>query len=69
MVGGADAVASIGSDLLPSEYPSAKNNAQIATSPKNRTSSLPVPSVISVSSDEGIIQLQARKSVRRSHSG
>src|SRR5580704_7425650 len=48
-----------GSDLRPSEYPSAKNKAQIPTSPKNRTSNFPVPRVISVSCDEAIVQLQA----------
>src|ERR1700727_3963979 len=45
-----------GSDLRPSEYPSAKNNAQIATRVKNSTRSLPVPSVISVSWDEVIVE-------------
>jgi hypothetical protein len=52
------AVVIAGSDFLPNEYPSAKNSAQIPTSPKNRTSSFPVPSVISVSSDEVIVPLQ-----------
>src|SRR5882724_9905815 len=46
------------SDLRPSMYPIEKNTEQIATSPKNRNSSLPVPSVISVSCDEAIVQLQ-----------
>ena len=49
------AVVIAGSDFRPSEYPSAKNSAQTPTSPKNRTSSLPVPSVISVSSDEAML--------------
>src|SRR6266513_3936596 len=57
------AVVIAGSDLRPSEYPSAKNSAQIPTSPKNRTSSLPVPSVISVSCDDAIIQTPGRFSV------
>jgi hypothetical protein len=52
-----EAADSVGSDFRPSEYPSAKNTAQIATSPKNKTRSFPVPSVISVSSDEAITQL------------
>ena len=46
------AAAIIGSVFRPSEYPSAKKSAQIPTRKKNSTSSLPVPSVISVSSDE-----------------
>src|ERR1700686_3583871 len=49
------AVVIAGSDLRPSEYPNPKNSAQIPTNPKNRTSSLPVPSVISVSSDEAMV--------------
>src|ERR1017187_767037 len=53
------AVVIAGSDLRPSEYPSAKNSAQIPTRPKNRTNSLPVPRVISVSCEEAIVQLQA----------
>src|SRR5579859_3643788 len=52
------AVVIAGSDLRPSEYPRPKNNAQTPTRPKNRTSNLPVPSVISVSSDEAIAPLQ-----------
>src|SRR5437870_2471367 len=52
--GAALAVVIPGSDLRPSEYPTAKKAAQIATKPKNRTSSLPVPSVISVSCEEAI---------------
>src|SRR6266496_2825816 len=51
------AVVIAGSDLRPSEYPNAKNSAQIPTRPKNRTSILPVPSVISVSCDDAIVQL------------
>src|SRR5215475_2792876 len=54
------AAAIVGSDLRPSEYPRAKKRAQIATRPKNSTSSFPVPRVISVSSDEAIIELRAR---------
>src|SRR5215831_19856330 len=57
---GALAAAIVGSDLRPSEYPRAKKRAQIATRPKNSTSSFPVPSVISVSSDEAIVELRAR---------
>src|SRR4051812_11019125 len=55
-VGGVAALAAVtaGSDFRPSEYPSAKNNAHTPTRPKNSTSSFPVPSVISVSSDEAI---------------
>jgi hypothetical protein len=49
------AVVIAGSDFRPSEYPSAKNSAQIPTSPKNRISNLPVPSVISVSCAEAMI--------------
>jgi len=44
-----------GSDFRPSEYPNAKNSAQIPTRKKNSTSSLPVPSVISVSCDEVVM--------------
>src|ERR1051326_7855399 len=55
----ADAI--VGSDFLPSEYPSPKNRAQIPTSPKNSTSSFPVPNVISVSCDEAIVQLLRAK--------
>src|SRR5579864_4517056 len=51
------AVVMAGSDFRPSEYPSAKNTAQIPTSPKNRNNNLPVPSVISVSCEEAIAQL------------
>src|ERR1035437_40462 len=50
------AVLIAGSDFRPREYPSAKNSAQIPTRPKNKTSSLPVPSVISVSCDAAITQ-------------
>src|SRR5579871_3087628 len=59
-VAGVLAVAIIGSDFRPSEYPRAKKRAQIATKPKNKTSNFPVPRVISVSSDEGIVELRAR---------
>src|SRR5215472_6154746 len=59
-VAGVLAVAIIGSDFRPSEYPRAKKRAQIATRPKNRTSSFPVPRVISVSSDEAIVELRER---------
>src|ERR1700676_1828246 len=52
------AVVIAGSDFRPSEYPTAKNSAQTPTSPKNRTSNLPVPSVISVSCEEAMVQLQ-----------
>jgi hypothetical protein len=48
------AVVTAGSDFRPNEYPSAKNSAQIPTSPKKSTSSFPVPRVISVSSDDAI---------------
>src|SRR5215475_368246 len=57
---GVPAIVIPGSDLRPNEYPSAKNSAQMPTSPKNSTSSFPVPNVISVSSDEAIGQLQLR---------
>src|SRR5579864_8120522 len=50
------AVVMAGSDLRPSEYPNAKNTAQIPTRPKNRNSNLPVPSVISVSCEDAIAQ-------------
>src|SRR6202790_1087622 len=49
------AVVIAGSDFRPSEYPTAKKSAQIPTSPKNRNNSLPVPSVISVSCVEAIV--------------
>src|SRR5580692_11485708 len=49
----------IGSDFRPSEYPSAKKSAHTPTRPKNITSSLPVPRVISVSCDEAIDPFQA----------
>src|ERR1051326_2467152 len=55
----ADAI--VGSDFLPSEYPSPKNRAQMPTSPKNSTSNFPVPKVISVSCDEAIVQLLRAK--------
>src|SRR6202521_2011666 len=41
-------------ELLPRENPMPKKTAQSATSPKNRASILPVPSVISVSSDVAV---------------
>src|SRR5579864_4437680 len=52
------AVVMAGSDLRPRVKPRAKNNEQIATRPKNNTSSLPVPNVISVSWDDDINPLQ-----------
>jgi hypothetical protein len=52
------AVVIAGSDFRPSEYPTAKKSAQIPTSPKNRNNNFPVPSVISVSCVEAIVQLQ-----------
>src|SRR5579872_2975872 len=55
------AEAIVGSDFLPSEYPSPKNRAQTPTSPKNSTSNFPVPNVISVSCDEAIVQLLRAK--------
>src|SRR3954470_13292814 len=57
--GGVAALAAVtaGSDLRPSEYPSAKNSAHTPTRPKNNTSSFPVPSVISVSSEAAITYL------------
>src|ERR1700719_2348669 len=58
------AVVIAGSDFRPSEYPSAKNVAQTPTSPKNRNSSLPVPSVISVSCEAAIAQLLWQSSAR-----
>src|SRR6202140_5612855 len=58
------AVVIAGSDFRPSEYPSAKNVAQTPTNPKNRNSSLPVPSVISVSCEAAIAQLPWRFSAR-----
>jgi hypothetical protein len=67
------AVVTAGSDFRPSEYPSAKNSAQIPTSPKNKNSSLPVPSVISVSSDEAIVTpvelttVQSMKILNKTH--
>jgi hypothetical protein len=42
-------------ELLPSENPMPKKTAQSATSPKNRASIFPVPSVISVSSDVAFV--------------
>jgi hypothetical protein len=42
-------------ELLPSEKPMPKKTAQSATSPKNRASILPVPSVISVSCDVAVV--------------
>src|SRR5271154_3398573 len=42
-------------ELLPSENPIAKNTAHSATSPKKRASILPVPKVISVSSDVAFV--------------
>ena len=58
------AVVIAGSDFRPSEYPTAKNSAQTPTRPKNRTNSLPVPSVISVSCVVAIVQLQANFGAR-----
>src|ERR1700730_3189078 len=42
-------------ELLPNEKPMPKKTAQTATSPKNRASILPVPSVISVSCDVAVV--------------
>src|ERR1700687_6233330 len=42
-------------EVLPSENPMPKKTAQSATSPKNRASILPVPSVISVSCDVAVV--------------
>lgn len=47
----ASEVESFKTEFLPNENPKAKNTAHSVTSPKNKASSLPVPSVISVSSD------------------
>jgi hypothetical protein len=41
-------------ELFPNEKPKPKNNAQIPTRPKNKTSMRPVPRVISVSCEAAI---------------
>src|ERR1700730_268946 len=52
-------------EVLPNENPIPKKTAQIATSPKNRASILPVPSVISVSCDVAVVMCVPRRCYRR----